>query len=505
MSYTYSDRKRTDRTAPQQERAPAQPSLESLRAGTAQPTQEQMGRRVDLPDAMRAKMENAFGADLSAVKLYESEAVAEAGANAVTRGSDIAFAPGMLDFSSYGGQALLGHELSHVVSQARGEVTGGGFLNDRALEARADREGAMAAAGQTVAMPAAAMSAVTAAPAAGPMQAKKRKTDVSAVKAANAGIGRYNTHSYLQDDVMRAAAGRQIGGATEQARRYNDSSYNQDTARAAYLGMAQADAADATPEQIDAFNAYTDDQTDINNYLRRGKGSVDASQRNAVAGQIKQMDSLFAQRSGLSEEMNVYRGVNDGFLEFLLQQGGFDAARYGKDGGGIDHDKLRSSGILDEINQRGIEYTDKAYVSTSTSRGFAGYFPVGEQIDDMRNMMKRQLYGYNRAHGKTGRDAQITQEENQAIFDAAMHNMQYESGIHMMNMHLSDDVKGLAIDQMASSEGGRKEQNEFLLNRGQGYKVYGIREVSPGRYEMDVEVMTAKGKKRVKQQMKKPK
>ncbi len=147
--------------------------MDALRTGAAQPTAEQMGRRVDLPDAMRTKMESAFGADLGAVKLYESQAVADTGAKAITRGSDIAFAPGMLDFSSFGGQALLGHELSHVVSQARGEVTGGGFLNDRALEARADREGAMAAAGQTVAMPAAAMSSVTAAPSAGPMQAKK--------------------------------------------------------------------------------------------------------------------------------------------------------------------------------------------------------------------------------------------------------------------------------------------------------------------------------------------
>ena len=118
-------------------------------------------------------MESAFGADLSAVKLYESDAVAEAGANAVTRGANIAFAPGMLDFTSYGGQALLGHELSHVVSQARGEVSGGGFLNDASLEARADREGAMAAAGQTVSMPTAAMSGVSAAAASGPMQANK--------------------------------------------------------------------------------------------------------------------------------------------------------------------------------------------------------------------------------------------------------------------------------------------------------------------------------------------
>ncbi len=174
MSYSYETKKKT---APGREAdgesSAVGPSLDALRSGAAKATSEQMGRRVDLPDAMRSKMESAFGADLSAVKLYESQTVADAGANAVTQGSNIAFAPGMLDFSSFGGQALLGHEISHVVSQARGEVTGGGFLNNRALEARADREGAAAAAGQTVAMPTAAMSSFSAAPAAGPMQASK--------------------------------------------------------------------------------------------------------------------------------------------------------------------------------------------------------------------------------------------------------------------------------------------------------------------------------------------
>lgn len=129
--------------------------------------------RVDLPEAIRTKMEDAFGADFSAVKLYESRAVADAGAKAVTQGSSIAFAPGMLDFTSYGGQALLGHELSHVVSQSRGEARGSGLLNAPALEARADREGAAAAAGQRIAAPAAPLSSASAAPAAGPMQAKK--------------------------------------------------------------------------------------------------------------------------------------------------------------------------------------------------------------------------------------------------------------------------------------------------------------------------------------------
>ncbi len=198
MSYTYADRKRAESAAPRKETAP-QPSMDDLRSGAAQPTAEQMGHRVDLPDTMRAKMENAFGADLSAVKLYESQAVADTGAKAITRGSDIAFAPGMLDFSSYGGQALLGHELSHVVSQARGEVTGGGFLNDSMLEARADREGAMAAAGQTVAMPTVSLSPVTAGAAAGPMQAKgKDRTMKKNAKAAALEGGEKTPYSSAQ-------------------------------------------------------------------------------------------------------------------------------------------------------------------------------------------------------------------------------------------------------------------------------------------------------------------
>ena len=85
-------------------------------------------------------MEASFGASLSAVKLYASDAVADHAAQAVTQGNAIGFAAGALDFTSTNGQALLGHELSHVVSQARGEARGGGFLNDAALETRAEKK-----------------------------------------------------------------------------------------------------------------------------------------------------------------------------------------------------------------------------------------------------------------------------------------------------------------------------------------------------------------------------
>ena len=192
MSYSYETRKRGKTKTPEHELVREAPSIDALRSGAVKPTQEQMGRPVDLPESMREKMENAFGADLSAVKLYESQAVEDAGANAVAQGSNIAFAPGMLDLSSFGGQALLGHEISHVVSQARGEVTGSGFLNDHSLEARADREGAMAAAGQQISAPAAALSPVSAASASGPMQAGKKER-----REGNKKLDRlYSIHAY---------------------------------------------------------------------------------------------------------------------------------------------------------------------------------------------------------------------------------------------------------------------------------------------------------------------
>ena len=142
---------------------------------------ENLGHQVDMPTVMREKMEDSFGMDLSGVKLYENKEVGKAGAEAVAQGSNIAFAPGKLDFSSTHGQALLGHEISHIASQAKGEVKGSGLVNDSALEARADREGLMAARGESVTPPyggaSAPLSSASAVSAAGPMQAKSGKKE----------------------------------------------------------------------------------------------------------------------------------------------------------------------------------------------------------------------------------------------------------------------------------------------------------------------------------------
>lgn len=143
------------------------------------PTQSDLGIRTEFPDPVRQKMENAFGADFSGVQLYRSQAVADAGAEAIAMGNRIAFAPGKIDFSSSQGQSRLGHELSHVVSQARGESRGQGFLADTYLEGKADREGAMAAAGKTVytgpVTPLSTFAGSGIMGTTGPMQAKKEK------------------------------------------------------------------------------------------------------------------------------------------------------------------------------------------------------------------------------------------------------------------------------------------------------------------------------------------
>ncbi len=213
MSQTYQARRRAQ-TAPAEQKFETSvpgPSIQELAAG-AMPSAEQMGRRVDLPDAIREKMEASFGADFSGVKLYESQTVADAGANAMTMGSNVAFAPGQLDLASTSGQALLGHELSHVVSQARGESVGRGFLADAGLEAQADRQGMLAAQGESAySGPVAPLSSsAVPASAAGSMQARKAESAGTMTKDGFDELAQYSTKTggYPYEEGMGTARAR---------------------------------------------------------------------------------------------------------------------------------------------------------------------------------------------------------------------------------------------------------------------------------------------------------
>jgi Domain of unknown function (DUF4157) len=103
-----------------------------------------------LPDVVRGKMEAALSADFSNVRVHVGPQAERIGAIAFTIGSEIYFAPGRYQPDTPHGQQLLGHELAHVVQQRQGRVRnpmGSGFavVQDRALEAEADRIGQRAA------------------------------------------------------------------------------------------------------------------------------------------------------------------------------------------------------------------------------------------------------------------------------------------------------------------------------------------------------------------------
>ncbi|RZL11917.1 MAG: DUF4157 domain-containing protein [Rubrivivax sp.] len=84
----------------------------------------QAGKGEPLPEALRGKLENAFGRDLSGVRLHTdtdaNELARDYSAQAFTVGHDIYFASGRFDPATPGGMNLLAHELTHVAQQGPG-------------------------------------------------------------------------------------------------------------------------------------------------------------------------------------------------------------------------------------------------------------------------------------------------------------------------------------------------------------------------------------------------
>ncbi len=109
-------------------------------------------KKLSMPSSLRSRMEGSFNADLSGVRLYESPSVKRHGFEAVAQGSTIGFAPGRFRPETASGRSVIGHEVSHVVSQARGESSGAGgrLLHSSMLEHRADAQGVRAASGLSV-------------------------------------------------------------------------------------------------------------------------------------------------------------------------------------------------------------------------------------------------------------------------------------------------------------------------------------------------------------------
>jgi len=111
-----------------------------------------------LPEHVRSRMEDAFGADFGAVRVFEDGAAEAQGADAFARGTEIHFAPGKYDPDSAQGLELIGHELTHVVQQQQGRASGAPQqrsshgTDTSSLESEADALGSRAARGEYVGM-----------------------------------------------------------------------------------------------------------------------------------------------------------------------------------------------------------------------------------------------------------------------------------------------------------------------------------------------------------------
>ena len=99
-------------------------------------------RQQPLPAELRRRAEHFFGSDMSGVRLSVSPEPALYGAKAFARGSEIHLLPSYSDFSRKENLAVLGHELTHVLQQRRGQlptaVRPRQHFWDAALEQQAD-------------------------------------------------------------------------------------------------------------------------------------------------------------------------------------------------------------------------------------------------------------------------------------------------------------------------------------------------------------------------------
>ncbi len=103
------------------------------------------GGGTALPAGLSKQMEKSMGANFQDVRVHRGNTATKLGALAFTRGNDLHFGTGQYQPNTRAGQAMIGHELAHVVQQRAGHVNAtstvsGVPLNDNAsLEAEADR------------------------------------------------------------------------------------------------------------------------------------------------------------------------------------------------------------------------------------------------------------------------------------------------------------------------------------------------------------------------------
>ncbi len=110
-----------------------------------------------LPSSLRERFEQLFGADFSDVRAQEDPSIPRGPLRAFARGANLHFARNRFRPGTPDGDALIGHELAHVIQQREGRARNEGgeagpFDTSPALEREAHALGTKAARGEAVAV-----------------------------------------------------------------------------------------------------------------------------------------------------------------------------------------------------------------------------------------------------------------------------------------------------------------------------------------------------------------
>ena len=136
--------------APQKTNGIPNSVLNDVFAGKRRATNEMMGHKENLAPSIAVKMSRAFGMDLTGMQLYRSDKMSGTDMKGMSQGNTVVLSSD-IDLNTGEGQAVLGHELSHIRAQSQGIGMGNsGLYNNAALEQQADREGLMAAHGRPI-------------------------------------------------------------------------------------------------------------------------------------------------------------------------------------------------------------------------------------------------------------------------------------------------------------------------------------------------------------------
>ena len=124
--------------------------LQDVFAGKRHADSSMMGHSQNLAPSIAAKMSRAFGMDLTGMQVYQSDAMKGTGMRGMAQGNKVVLSSDV-NLNTTAGQAVLGHEISHIHAQSQGIGMGhSGLYENAALEHQADTEGLLAAQGRSI-------------------------------------------------------------------------------------------------------------------------------------------------------------------------------------------------------------------------------------------------------------------------------------------------------------------------------------------------------------------